>query len=95
MYDAFMNSLATYYGADWLAMFFGFSGAWLVTNKNKHGFVLTIISLCFAVTTAVIAGQFGFIMANLINMAIAVRGFVHWRRDEKQALRQDVPHIQT
>lgn len=95
MYEAFINSLSTYYGADWLAMLFGFAGAWLVTNKNKYGFLLTIVSLVFAITTAVIAEQFGFIMANTINMAIAVRGFVHWRRDEKAALREDVPHIQT
>ena len=83
MLEAFIESFSTYYGADWAAMIFGFTGAWLVTNKNKYGFLLSIVSLCFAVTTAIIAGQFGFIAANIINMGIAIRGFVHWYRDEK------------
>lgn len=83
MTEVLIESFARYYGMDWLAMIFGFTGAWMITNKNKTGFILTLISLCFALMTALIAEQFGFVFANLISMGIAIRGFIHWRSEEQ------------
>ena len=83
MIEILMESFARYYGMDWLAMAFGFTGAWMITNKNKTGFIYTLVSLCFALMTALIAGQYGFVFANLISMGIAIRGFIHWRSDER------------
>lgn len=90
MLDAFVTSLQTYYGADWASMLTGFAAAWMITNKNKTGFVLMVFSMILAAATAVIAGQYGFIAANIINIAIAVRGYINWRREEKD-LAQTAP----
>ena len=79
--EALIDSFSVYYGADWASMIFGFCGAWMITNKNKWGFVLLIVSLCLAMATAVIADQYGFIVANIINIAIALRGFYKWTKE--------------
>lgn len=79
--ESIIASFSVYYGADWASMLFGFCGAWMITNKNKWGFALLIVSLFLAMATAVIAGQYGFIVANIINVGIAVRGFYKWTRE--------------
>ena len=72
-------SFQIYYGADWASMLFGFLGAFLIAKHKRLGFVFLIISMSFAIITAVIANQYGFIFANLINIAIAVYGFYNWK----------------
>lgn len=79
MFESFVHSLGTYYGADWLSMLTGFTGSWMVTSRNHWGFLFMIASMLLAGVTAVIASQYGFIFANIISIGIAIRGFVTWR----------------
>lgn len=85
MLDSFIDSFFIYYGADWASMITGFAAAWMITSKNRWGFVLMIISLILAVVTAVIAHQYGFIVANIINIGIAIRGWVLWSNERGEA----------
>ncbi len=78
-----------YYGLDWLSMLIGFAGGWLVTSHNRWGFLLVILSTLFAAVTAVMASQYGFILANIINILIATRGFVAWKKTKAEG--QTVP----
>lgn len=73
--------LGNYYGLDWVCMAMGFYGGWLITNKNHYGFVFTMLSMFIAMIVAIMAGQYGFIFANLINIFIAIRGLTLWTRE--------------
>ena len=71
----------TYYGLDWLAMTLGFFGSWTVGNKNPKGFIIIIFSVILAMSTAIIAGQYGFIAANAGSIVIATRNYRLWIKE--------------
>ena len=71
----------TYYGLDWASMILGFAGGWIVGNRDPRGFLLLAGSIGLAFFTALIAAQYGFLVANTINLGIALRNWVKWRRE--------------
>ncbi len=83
MTDSFFQTLTMYYGLDWLSMLIGFAGGWLVTSQNRWGFLLVILSTIFAAATAIMASQYGFILANIINILISTRGFIAWKKRDR------------
>lgn len=87
MSELLLNSFQTYYGLDWLSMLLGFYGTWLITEQNRKGFLFLIVSVILAAITAIIANQFGFIVANMINACIATRGFFKWKTIEIKELK--------
>jgi hypothetical protein len=78
MFDAFLESLSSYYGLDWMTMIFGMTGTWLVTNQNRMGFVLSALAALCGFSVAAMAGQFGFLVSNALTMALMLRGFTLW-----------------
>lgn len=83
MWSALMNSFATYYGLDWLSFFFGISGMYLISEKRQIGFLLQAISVICAVGCSLIAGQFGFVISNLVMFGIVVYGYWNWQEEGK------------
>lgn len=75
----------TYFGLDWASMVLGFWGSWIIGNRNRTGFVLIIASLILAFGTAVIAEQYGFLVANAISIVIAARNWAKWAPDPDPA----------
>ena len=73
-----MDFLLQYYGMDWASMILGFAGAWMITEKNAAGFLFSIVSVVLALMTALMANQYGFIVANVISIIIAARGYYKW-----------------
>jgi hypothetical protein len=73
-------TLTRFYGLDWLTMVFGLSGAYLLTTHNKLGFVFNIVACICSLAVAVLSGQVGFIVYNLVFMAVMLRGFLNWNR---------------
>ena len=71
----------TYYGLDWISMILGFFGAWIVGNKNPKGFIIVICSVILAMITAIIAEQYGFIVANTVSIFIATRNYRLWVKE--------------
>lgn len=76
--DIFHTLFGQYYGLDWAAMAFGFYGSILVTNKNLIGFLFSVIAALCAFIVAIMSDQYGFVFANLIHVAIAMRGYMLW-----------------
>ena len=74
-----MELFATYYGLDWLSSVLGLLGLYLVTEKRSVGFVLTALSVILAAAVAVMAEQYGFLLANTATLVLAVRGYYKWR----------------
>ncbi len=81
--EVFTALIGQYYCLDWICMITGFYGGWLITNKNSYGFVFTMLSMFIAMVVAIMASQYGFIFANLINIFIAARGLSLWTREAR------------
>ncbi len=84
--EAFLNSFSIYYGLDWLALAAGVYGSYLMTNRNRIGFLMTGIGCLSGFAVALISGQFGFVAYNLILMGMMVRGFLLWGPTYRRAL---------
>lgn len=77
-----MEFLTAYYGLDWLSAAVGLIGLYFVTEQKALGFLLTALSVLLAATVAVMAGQYGFLVANAATLIIVTRGFLKWRRND-------------
>ena len=75
-----LGILTNYYGLDWLALIFGISGSYLITNQNRMGFLLCCAGCLCGFTVAAISAQFGFVMYNVILTAIMIRGYINLSR---------------
>jgi len=75
--------LFNYYGLDWLSMLFGFYGLWLLGKKRKVSFIFTAIGMVLALAVALIANQYGFMVANSIMIFIALRNYRLWYLEER------------
>lgn len=76
--DAFLQSFAVYYGLDWVALMTGVCGSYLMTNRNRFGFLMAGMGCVSGLAVAMISGQFGFVVYNAILMVLMVRGFLLW-----------------
>lgn len=81
MFEQIFQGITTYYGLDYLSFIFGIIGTILLTKKNELGFVMSAISVAFASVVSVIAGQYGFILANTVTFILLISGFLAWRKD--------------
>ncbi|MFT4244320.1 MAG: hypothetical protein ACMXYB_02590 [Candidatus Woesearchaeota archaeon] len=70
-----------------LVLFLGVSGTILLTKKNEFGFLLTASSVLFASATAIIAQQYGFILANMVSFVLLVRGLIVWKKEKKLVIK--------
>lgn len=84
MFDAIFNSFLVYYGLDWAALSFGMCGCYLVTNRNRFGFLFSMTGCICGFCVAIISNQYGFIVYNIILICLQSRGFVLWGRAERQ-----------
>ncbi len=81
--DALLSSLSTYFGLDWLTMFLGLWGSYLITKRQAAGFAIGFCGSLAALAVAMISGQYGFIVYNTISMAIACKGYLGWSRQDQ------------
>ena len=86
MLESLINSFSLYYGLDWLALASGLSGTLLITNKDYRGFGLSIISCLSGFAVALLSGQYGFVVYNLMLLALMARGFFTWSSANQQPL---------
>jgi nicotinamide riboside transporter PnuC len=80
--DFLPEFLTTYYGLDWLSSILGLVGLYLVSEKKAVGFLATASAVVIAAVVALMAGQFGFLLANTVTFALALRGYYRWRQSE-------------
>ena len=83
--DAFLGILFQFYGLDWLAMALGLSGTYLISNRDKRGFVLNGLACICGLSVAVISGQTGFIAYNAVLIALMLKGYLTWGRAKEIA----------
>ena len=73
-----MDWFSTYYGLDWASSIVGLIGLYLVTEKRPVGFLLSATAVLFAVVVALMAGQYGFLLSNVVTFFLSLRGYVKW-----------------
>ena len=78
-----LEGFSRYYGLDYVSFILGVSGTILLTKKNEFGFLFTASSVVLASIVAVIAQQYGFLIANSVSFVLLIRGFLVWKREKK------------
>ena len=76
-------SLFQFYGIDWVATACGLAGVFLLGNKNRWGFLIFMVASASWVTFGYITGSYAVILGSSTFFFMHLRGWVRWRRDEK------------
>lgn len=84
--SAFIENITTYYGLDFLTIIFGIIGYLYITEKKAVGFLFNATAVLIAANVAIIASQWGFLIANSVQFVVATRAYIKWRREEKEIL---------
>lgn len=73
-----MEFLTAYYGIDIFAMGITFLGIYYIGNKNRIGFVMTIIGNILWIWFGVMATAGGVIFANVVLIILSTRNYLKW-----------------
>lgn len=79
--QALLESFWTYYGLDWLSFASGTWGMYLLSEERRAGFVFQMVAMIAAAACSIIAGQYGFVAANLLTLCIVIYGYYNWEND--------------
>lgn len=82
--DLIVESFYVYYGLDWIAFISGVTGMYLLSEKQRIGFVLQGLSVTFATICSIIASQFGFVASNLVMLVIVIYGYLNWKNKNEK-----------
>jgi len=82
-----VHTVLQYYGLDWLSMTTGLTGSFMISNRDKRGFILSGMSCICGLSVAILSGQTGFIAYNAILISIMCRGFLNWDKAQPQPVR--------
>ena len=63
---------------DWIACILELSGAWLVGNKNKYGFLLLIVGSVFWFIAGASSELFGLMLVSIFFALINIRNYIKW-----------------
>lgn len=77
-------NLFEYYGIDWIATVCGLTAVALLGNKNKIGFLVFMAASASWITFGLIVGSWAVVTGSAIFFFMHLRGFLKWRRDEKE-----------
>ena len=67
---------------EYVAMFLGVLGAWLVARKNRWGFMSWIFSNFLWIAFSIIHSHWGMLTQFTIFLVLAYYGWRNWREDE-------------
>ena len=73
-----------YYGIDWFATICGLTAVFLLGNKNKYGFLVFMMASASWVTFGLLIGSFAVVLGSTIFFIMHFRGWLKWRRDERE-----------
>jgi hypothetical protein len=74
-------SIPEYLGLDYFAAVTAVAGMYCLGNRNPWGFVLYALSSAAMIGFAGLVGSWPILAANLIALAVTLRGLWKWRRD--------------
>lgn len=81
--DMFLAAILENYGLDWVAMVFGVSAGYLLSQKDRRGIVCNVIACIASFYVAMHSHQYGFMCSSALTMGIMVRAYMKWQDDDK------------
>lgn len=79
-----LEAFQMYYGMDWVAFICGLTGMYLISERNRWGFLLNFIACVAGFSVAMISMQFGFVFYNFVLVFLMIRGFKNWDVEKSQ-----------
>jgi hypothetical protein len=61
-------------------MIIGLTGTYFISNQDKRGFVFSAAACVCSLAVAIISDQLGFVVYNIIVIALMLKGFMSWNR---------------
>lgn len=79
--DGFFKQLTQYYATDWLAM--GTTMIWLymMGNKQRLGFIFSIMASVFWLLFGWLNHSIASVLANSMFIVLNIRGYIKWESD--------------
>jgi uncharacterized membrane protein YeaQ/YmgE (transglycosylase-associated protein family) len=74
-----LEIFTTYYGLDWVAATLMLVGLWMVANKKRSGFMVTVVASIVGAVVSAMALQYGFLLSNIAMVFVALRGYILWK----------------
>ena len=71
-----------YYGIDWIATLFTFSGIWQIGNKNRVGFVLMMCGCTNWIIIGYLADSMAMVTANIIFFLMNLHAVIKWSKSD-------------
>lgn len=71
---------------EWLIDALGVASGWLLSSRRRAGWLMSVVSEVVWLVVAVGTHQWAFVASSVVYGAIAVRGWVRWRRTEMPRL---------
>ena len=81
--ESIWDILLKFYGLDWIGMSMSFYGTYLITKRDRMGFVYCIMSCISGGTVSYLADVPSYVVCNLIFFAINIKGYWSWRNEAK------------
>jgi|GEM_PF-2654672 len=86
--DMLHNIIGDYYGLDWGVLFFGLITTVLMTQGNlRQGMKIGLLTCACGFTCALLSGQNGFIIYNLLLACVNIRGLL---RGDRRGIAREV-----
>lgn len=77
----FLEIFGRFYGLDWATLLLGVSASFLITGgRLKPGFIVNAMACVAALIVAVMSGQTGFVVYNILLFAMNMRGLARGDR---------------
>lgn len=87
-----MEAILKFHGTDWVGMMFGLLSAYYIAKHRRWGFIFAAIGGLGWMAFGFITQSIPSIVANVLFIAINVRGFVRWKQrgqgEEEKAVPQ-------
>jgi hypothetical protein len=77
-------NLLQFYGIDWFATACGLGAVFLLSNKNKYGFLIFMMASVSWITFGLYVASYAIVTGSSIFFIMHLRGFLKWRRDEME-----------
>jgi nicotinamide riboside transporter PnuC len=75
-----MEMLLKYHGVDWIAMVLTFLTLYYLGEKRRSGFVFGILASISWLIFGVLVQSIANIVANVIFIALNLRGYLNWKK---------------
>jgi hypothetical protein len=67
---------------DYIAGIFELLGLYIIGNKNKFGFLVTVVGLCIWIYVSISRGVYGLLIVCIPALAINIRNFRRWVKED-------------